>query len=112
MSVRHFENAACDVELAPGRRLDRAAPEVNNGVTAGHSYGEIGVADCRQTRERPERRPAGFDVDGQAIVRRRRPVMLEILQRRVAGNDQSLDGAAEYVIFHPRADVGGCEYRP
>ena len=49
MGIRNLENAAGNIELAPGRHFDGAAAEIDGRGAAGDADGEIGVADRRQT---------------------------------------------------------------
>ena len=55
MRILDLEQPARDVELAPGRDLDRAAAEIDGGGAAGDANGEIGVADRRQVGNRLQR---------------------------------------------------------
>jgi hypothetical protein len=112
MRIGDLEHAPRDIESSSWRRFNRAAAEIDDGIAPADPDSQVRITDWRQARDRVNSRSGGFDIDGQAIIRHWGPAVLEIFERRVAGNHEALDGSAPNMIINPGAYLAGGKYGP
>src|SRR5262249_59023505 len=112
MGIGDLEDAPRDIESASWRRFNRAAAKIDNGVASANADSQVRVTDWWQVREGAKGRSGSLDIDGQTVIRHWRPAVLEIFERRVAGNNKALDRSTPNMVINPGADLAGGKYGP
>ena len=110
--IGHVEHAGRQHELTArwqigGRFVDRDDRVASDNVDV-----EIGIAQRRQTVHRPQHATRRQSINRNSIVGNRRAAGLERIERRVDGNHNALDGAAQEVFVEPAAHLRHDENRP
>src|SRR5689334_453848 len=112
MSIGDLKYTARNIQFSARRRLNSASSEIDDGIASDDTKSEVRIPYGREICNRTYRCPAGLDVNGQPVVGHWRAVMLEIVDRRIAGNDHAFDHSSIDVLVNPGPHVGGGKKRP
>src|SRR5262249_15254230 len=111
LHVADFEHGVRHAELAArAREQITALADLDRRRAADDAYAHVGVADRLQRLERLQRDAAAGDLDGKAIVRYRRTVRPQRVERRIDRHRDAIDRAGEHVLVDPCADFGHHEW--